>query len=80
MVHKGSREALSTADFKALLASVEANLARMGEEIYAGSAGVAPYRRGMTTACALCEYQSICRIDPWTHRYRPLKLKARDEG
>jgi ATP-dependent helicase/nuclease subunit B len=80
VVHKGSREALNTADFKALLASVEANLASMGEEIYAGSAEVAPYRKGVTTACALCEYQSICRIDPWTHRFRMLKAKGKDEG
>jgi ATP-dependent helicase/nuclease subunit B len=71
---------LNTADFKALLASVEANLASMGEEIYAGSAEVAPYRKGVTTACALCEYQSICRIDPWTHRFRMLKAKGKDEG
>src|SRR5262249_22507338 len=44
-VNKNSREALSTADFQALLASVEANLERMGEEIYAGQAQVAPYRK-----------------------------------
>jgi ATP-dependent helicase/nuclease subunit B len=78
-VNRNSREALSTAEFKALLASVEANLERMGEEIYAGLAEVAPYRKGITTACALCEYQSICRIDPWTHRYRVLKAKSKDE-
>jgi ATP-dependent helicase/nuclease subunit B len=78
-VNKNSREAMSTDDFKALLASVEANLERMGEEIYAGSAQVSPYRKGLTTACALCEYQSICRIDPWTHRYRVLKAKSKDE-
>jgi ATP-dependent helicase/nuclease subunit B len=79
-VNKNSREALGTADFKALLASVEASLEHMGEEIYAGSAQVAPYRKGLTTACGLCEYQSICRIDPWTHRYRVLKAKSKDEG
>ena len=23
-------------------------------------------------ACAQCDFRSICRIDPWTHRYRML--------
>ena len=38
---------------------------------------VAPYRKGTMTACKRCDYQSICRIDPWTHRFRVLK---KEEG
>jgi ATP-dependent helicase/nuclease subunit B len=45
----------------------------MGERIYSGEAAVAPYRRGKLSACDLCVYQAICRIDPWTHRFRVLK-------
>jgi ATP-dependent helicase/nuclease subunit B len=76
-MNKNSREGLSTAEFKALLVSVETQLKQMGEQIYGGKAQVAPYRKGALTACALCEYQSICRIDPWTHRFRVLRPAER---
>jgi ATP-dependent helicase/nuclease subunit B len=78
-IHKNCREALGTAEFEALLDSVETNLQSMGQQIYEGVAGVAPYRRGAATACDQCDYRSICRIDPWTHRYRVLR-KAEPEG
>jgi ATP-dependent helicase/DNAse subunit B len=45
----------------------------MGREIFAGAARVDPYRKGQTIACDHCKYQSICRIDPWTHVYRVLR-------
>jgi ATP-dependent helicase/nuclease subunit B len=72
-VSKNSREALSSADFTALLDAVEESLRRMGRSIFTGETAVAPYRKGTMTACNLCEYQSICRIDPWTHTFRVLK-------
>jgi ATP-dependent helicase/nuclease subunit B len=74
-VYKSSREALDAAEFQALLDSVETNLKKMGREIFSGEAKVAPYRKGAATACEQCDYRSICRIDPWTHRYRVLKLE-----
>jgi ATP-dependent helicase/nuclease subunit B len=74
-LHKRSREALDTAEFEALLDSVEANLKRMGEEIFTGVARVHPFRKGTFTACTYCEYRPICRFDPWTQSYRVLKPK-----
>jgi ATP-dependent helicase/nuclease subunit B len=71
-VSKVSREALPAEEFAALLDLVEANLISMGREIFSGSAKVSPYRKGATTACQQCDYQSICRIDPWTHQFRAL--------
>jgi len=47
-------------------------LKMMGQEIFSGLAKVSPYRKGATTACDQCGYQSICRIDPWTHTFRVL--------
>lgn len=70
---KISREAMSSEEFLALLDSVEANLRRMGREIFSGAAAVAPFRKGAATACDQCDYQGICRIDPWTHEFRSLK-------
>ena len=72
-IYKTSREALATPVFEGLLDSVAANLRSMGREIFSGAAKVAPYRKGSITACDQCDYRSICRIDPWTHRYRVLR-------
>jgi len=76
--YKSSREAMSAQDFAALLELVEAHLKRMGREILSGQAAVDPYRKGGNTACDLCTYQAICRIDPWTQSFRVLK-KPKDD-
>ena len=72
-IHKSSREALSTAEFHALLETLEQHLQRIGAQIFSGVASVAPYRRGAATACDQCAYRSVCRIDPWTHPFRVLR-------
>ena len=72
-LHKGSAEALPRADFEVLLDGVERQLAEMGRAIYAGEAKVDPYRKGRETPCEFCDYRTVCRIDPWTHRYRVLR-------
>ena len=74
-LRSGSREAVGTEEFAALLDQVETNLKRMGADIYAGVAATSPYRRGLDTACDQCDYQSICRIDPWINHYRVLRRK-----
>ena len=77
-ISRNSSEAMATADFLALLDSVEANLKHMGRRIFAGDTEVSPFRKGAQIACDQCEYQAICRIDPWTHRYRVLRLPEPD--
>jgi ATP-dependent helicase/nuclease subunit B len=72
-VHKGSREAMESAKFQTLLNRVEGIVQEMGRDIFAGKVAVAPYRKGIVVACDQCTYQSICRIDPWTHSYRTLR-------
>jgi ATP-dependent helicase/nuclease subunit B len=72
-IHGGSREAMATKKFHAMLDAIETMLKQMGERVYAGEADVDPFRKGARTACDHCDYQSICRIDPWTHRYRILR-------
>jgi ATP-dependent helicase/nuclease subunit B len=70
---KNSHEALTAEEFAALLDSVEVNLKTMGCAIYSGAVQVSPFRKGAMTACDQCDYQAICRIDPWTHPFRALK-------
>jgi len=45
----------------------------MGQEIFSGVVKLDPYRKGKVTACEQCSYRPICRIDPWSHRFRLLK-------
>ena len=71
--YRGSAEVLDPAAFTHLLDAVEATLRQMGEQVFAGEAKVAPYRKGAETACQRCDYQAICRMDPWTHSFRLLK-------
>ena len=72
-LRKGSAEALSHAEFEALLDRVEVQLREMGHAIFSGDAKVDPYRKGSETPCKYCDYRAVCRIDPWTHRYRVLR-------
>ena len=73
-------EALSAADFGALLQRVETQLREMGQRIFAGEAAVDPYRKGTETPCRFCDYAQVCRIDPWTHQYRVLRKANSAEG
>jgi ATP-dependent helicase/nuclease subunit B len=75
-LRKGSTEALPPAEFEKLFDRVEAQLKGMGRAIFSGAAQVDPYRKGHETPCAFCEYRAVCRIDPWTHRYRVLRPSA----
>jgi ATP-dependent helicase/nuclease subunit B len=79
-LYQGSAEALPRAEFEALLDRVETQLTEMGRAIYAGAAEVDPYRKGAETACRYCDYRPVCRIDPWTHRYRVLRAAAKEIG
>ncbi len=77
-IHGGSREALETGEFMAMLEAVETGLKKMGQAVYSGEAKIDPYRKGLMTACDQCDYHSICRIDPWTHSYRVLRKSGED--
>jgi ATP-dependent helicase/nuclease subunit B len=79
-LRKGLAEALPPAEFQSLLDQVEVQLREMGQSIFAGEAGVDPYRKGTATACEYCDYRASCRIDPWTHQWRVLRAeKAKTE-
>ena len=71
-----SKDPLQPEQFLALLDSVEERLRNFGERIFAGEATVDPYRRNSETPCAFCDYRPICRVDPWSHRYRSLEAPS----
>jgi ATP-dependent helicase/nuclease subunit B len=70
---------MQTAQFRQLLDNVEAQLVRMGREIYSGAIGLNPFQKGKERACDKCDYQGICRIDPWTDSFRILGEAEEEE-
>jgi len=76
-VKRNCPEVVGAAEFQSLLDEIEEHLRRMGREIYSGRAEVAPYRKGLETACDQCVYQAICRFDPWAHQFRLLRPAAK---
>jgi ATP-dependent helicase/nuclease subunit B len=75
-LRKGSVEALPHMEFEALLDRVEMQLRESGRAIFSGEAKVDPYRKGRATPCEFCDYRAVCRIDPWTHHYRVLRVRT----
>jgi len=75
-INKNSREPMSTEQFQGLLDAAEQSLKKMGDEIFSGVAAVAPYRKGTVTACDLCLFEGICRIEPLLAVHRVLKAPA----
>jgi ATP-dependent helicase/nuclease subunit B len=61
------------AAFAEMLDHVEAELVRMGSEIYGGAIDLNPYQKGAERACEKCQYQGICRFDPWVNSFRVLR-------
>jgi ATP-dependent helicase/nuclease subunit B len=62
--------------FNRLLDDVEQQLVAMGNAIFAGDISVNPYRHSNKTPCEYCDYESVCRIDRWTHEFRALGSKV----
>jgi ATP-dependent helicase/nuclease subunit B len=79
-LRKGLVEAMPRLEFERLLDGVETQLREMGERIFSGAAQVDPYRKGKQTPCEFCDYQSVCRIDKWTHPYRILRAGSEPGG
>jgi ATP-dependent helicase/nuclease subunit B len=70
--YKGSLTLLPKQAFLALLEAQERSLRECGGRIYRGDAQVDPWKKGRDCACDQCDFQSVCRIDPWNHDYRTL--------
>lgn len=66
-------DALSPAEFAEIEIQLRSKLIELAGRILAGEVAVDPYQKGARQrACEQCRFQAICRIDPWTHRYRRL--------
>jgi ATP-dependent helicase/nuclease subunit B len=74
-------DALEPADFTLLLFRLQAKLVELAGRILAGEAAVDPYQKNNSLkACDLCGFAAICRIDPWTHRFRRLTKATPTSG
>ncbi|HAV64913.1 MAG TPA: hypothetical protein DCY13_21400, partial [Verrucomicrobiales bacterium] len=80
--HGNSRELVPQTRVERMIEEAGVMLRHMGREILGGRIAVDPYRKGSELPCTWCSYGSICRIDRWTHAYRPLRplLTEADAG
>ncbi len=65
--------------FRAVLDSVRATIARLGDESFDGAIDIAPYRLGTEVPCTWCPYRSVCRFDYQLNRARTLRRLSRVE-
>ncbi|MGH7988759.1 MAG: PD-(D/E)XK nuclease family protein, partial [Limisphaerales bacterium] len=74
-IHKSCADILPCEEFEKLLDGVETQLRDFGNAIFSGVANVSPYKKGAQTPCEFCDYRAACRIDPWTHKFRALRIE-----
>jgi hypothetical protein len=67
------KDPVESRELIAMLDVVDSQLQDFGQRIFEGDTNVAPFRKGDDKPCNRCDYQTICRIDPWTHEYRSLQ-------
>jgi ATP-dependent helicase/nuclease subunit B len=73
-------EAMSAADFDALLKKIEDDLRSHGERIFAGDIAAKPFRKGNERACDWCQCQAVCRFDSWIHPFNILRKPVDENG
>jgi len=71
--HGRSSQLIRQHELERLLTDAREILRVMGRDILSGNIAVDPYRKGAEIPCAWCEFKPVCRIDPWTHSFRPLR-------
>jgi ATP-dependent helicase/DNAse subunit B len=75
-LHARCVEALSPDAWDGQMDMVAGQLQAAGKRIFEGDAAVDPYQHAGQTPCEQCPVRPVCRIDPWTHRYRRLRSAA----
>lgn len=78
--HSKSFNALKSEDFRCILERTEELIRETGRRIYNGDISIWPYKHCSKTACEQCDYQAVCRFDPWTQPYRLLQKPQRTAG
>ncbi len=62
--HREKSDIVSPAEMRALLAHVRKQLIEFADRIAGGEISVKPYRMGLTTPCARCRFNDVCRFEP----------------
>jgi ATP-dependent helicase/nuclease subunit B len=70
-------DAADSEAFAALLRYVRKRIGELADELVGGSIEVMPYRMGLATPCARCDYRSVCRFDPGINHYLHLESMKR---
>ena len=77
--YKNSFNALKSEEFAEILGRSEELIRDFGRRIFEGEIAIRPYKQGKTTPCERCDYQPVCRFDPWTQKYNLLRTPEKTE-
>ncbi|MBM3848312.1 MAG: hypothetical protein FJ405_18745, partial [Verrucomicrobia bacterium] len=76
--HANSVDPVSGVKFRSLMDQAMEKVAGFGERIYSGEMRPAPFQLKAEKACTFCEFQGVCRFDPWRDVYRVLGSDTAD--
>ncbi|MCD6340317.1 MAG: PD-(D/E)XK nuclease family protein [Verrucomicrobia bacterium] len=71
-LQKNYKDPVSAEEFAAILEHSRKLAEEFGKRILEGDIAVSPYSFRGQKACDTCPWAAVCRIDPWTHRFRVL--------
>ena len=74
----GTFNALKSEEFTQILERSEKLIREFGRRIYAGDIAIRPFKKGRLTPCERCDYQPLCRFDPWSQKYNVLRAPEKE--
>ena len=66
---------MSREELQLVSSYVNSKIQEIGREILNGNKKIAPYEKGMMSACTYCAYKKVCGFDPAIPGYRKRKLE-----
>jgi ATP-dependent helicase/nuclease subunit B len=77
--HAANSDAAAADQFAALLRHVKSRIGQIADEIIGGRIDIRPYRIGLETPCARCDFRALCRLEPSPGCYDDLDGMKRDQ-
>jgi len=71
--------ALKPEDFSKVIKIAKTIIIDMAKDLIAGDFNIMPYKRGTTSACAFCDYQTLCKFDWQINAYKFLQSKSKKD-
>lgn len=78
-IPKSGSDLFTASEVDALLRLAKTKIAELADQILAGQIDVQPFKLGTTSACATCDYSSVCRFQPGLNKYHFITHLSRED-